>query len=366
MEFILTFGNHELSSSAKDLIFEFDLYNAMDNNVGFAYLLTDDKVTEFMGIKHSDYYRDIRLQVKAKRKALEIIKRELGISLGLGLSLGCGTSAAAVMGCKLTYPENAEPWTKPVLSSIEDELIVPEPQDNPAVQEILFKARIFEELASIKPTVGFDGPVTTAALCRGINDFFVDIYKSPGLCMKLVERITKAAIEWIKYYEEEMDIGPSDHIGLADDHASFLHPKYYDSLGLPYEQKFYNAFPERKYRSLHICGPTDHILTEIKSLGLNSFELGEMVDLRKAKDILDDVHIARLFDFKLLMSGSDNDVIKYTKEQIHMGAPGGKFSIHIEGWRPVTFEKVRLVRDIIKEYNVSEMHNSSNESSGPR
>lgn len=326
----------------------------MRGKVGFAYILQDDKITELACVKHKDFYQDIKLQVEAQNRAVKIIEEELGIRLGMSLRLGCGTTAAAVMGCKLVYPENSEPWAIPLLHRIEDvdELEVPEPQDNPVVQQILRKAKTFERLTGVKSNVGFDGPVTTAALCRGVREFFVDVFKAPKLCRRLVEKVTEVAIKWIKYHEEEMGIEPSGWIGLADDHASFLSPKHYEMLGFPYELKFYEAFPERKYRALHICGPTDHLLYKIKDLKLASFELGEMVDLRRARRILVNTHIARLFDFRLLLSGSTDDIVEYTKRQIKLGASEeGCFSIHIEGWRGIAFEKVRLVKKVIEEYN---------------
>lgn len=329
----------------------------MHEKVGFAYILQDDKITELAGVRHRDFYQDIRLQVKAQKKALKIIERELGIKLGLNLRLGCGTTSATVMGCRLIYPEHSEPWAVPILHSIEEgeELEIPEPQDNPIVQQILKKAKMFEKLTGVKSVVGFDGPVTTAALCRGIREFFVDVFKAPKLSQKLVEKVTEVAIKWIKYYNEEMGIESSNWIGLADDHASFLSPKHYEMIGFPYELKFYEAFPERKYRALHICGPTDHLLYIIKNLKLTSFELGEMVDLRKAKKIFVNTHIARLFDFRLLLSGSKEDITRYTKRQIELGVTGGGFSIHIEAWRGITFEKVRSVKEIVERYNKGDL-----------
>jgi hypothetical protein len=76
------------------------------------------------------------------------------------------------------------------------------------------------------------------------------------------------------------------------------------------------------------------------------------VDLRRARRILVNTHIARLFDFRLLLSGSTDDIVEYTKRQIKLGASEeGCFSIHIEGWRGIAFEKVRLVKKVIEEYN---------------
>lgn len=78
-----------------------------------------------------------------------------------------------------------------------------------------------------------------------------------------------------------MGIEPSEWIGLADDCASFMFLKHNEILSLPYEDRFHQGFSERKYRSLHSCGTTNHLLEKMVKLNLKSFELGEMVDIPK-------------------------------------------------------------------------------------
>jgi len=328
------------------------------SQVGFDYILQDDKFTELSGISHKDFYRNLQSQISAQKKTFRIVEKELGIEKdeSLMLRLGAGTAAARVMGCETVYPENSEPWVIPMLHGIREveSLEVPEPQDNPAVQDILNKSEEFEKLTGIKSDVYFDGPVTTAALCRGRYEFFLDTYRAPSLCRKLVERCTSVAVRWIEYHEEEMGIEKPVHNVMTDDHAAFLSPKLYDELGFPYELSFYESFPERKWRYLHMCGPTSHLLERINNLKLSIFEIGEMVDLKKAKRIFAETHIARLFDFRLLLTGSEGDVVRWTNEQIETGARDDNFSIHIEAWRGITFERIRLVKNIIEEFNKDE------------
>lgn len=163
--------------------------------MGFFYVLQDDEITELAGVRHGVFY-DIESQVEAQRKALGIVEEELVIKLGLSLRLGWGTTTASIMCCKLVYPENSEPWDLPILGRIKgvDEPEIPEPKDNPVVQVILSKASKFAKFTDVKCGIGFDGPITTAPLCRGIDQFCIDVFRALKLSRKLIEKVTLAAI----------------------------------------------------------------------------------------------------------------------------------------------------------------------------
>ena len=108
----------------------------------------------------------------------------------------------------------------------------------------LRKSKKFEKLTGIKPNVGFDGPITTAALCRGATSFFIDVYKNTDLCKELVEKITNAIVEWKKYHESEMGIEAESSIGLSDDDSSHLSPRHYSEIALPHQLRWYESFPD--------------------------------------------------------------------------------------------------------------------------
>lgn len=326
----------------------------MSHKVDFYYAFSELKITELAGVRLRDYYQDLSLMIESQKKAFDVVYKEIGEKRGVSLDIGHVVSAG-VVGCKLVYPENNEPWAEPCLQNTEEieGLEVPEPKYNPLVQGILDKAKRFEKLTGVKPNVGFEGPVTTAALCRGIRDFFFDVYKNPELSRKLVEKVTDAIIEWKKYHESEMGIQGEMSISLADDDSAHLSPRHYRGIALPYQLKWYEAFPERKMRHLHNCGNTTHLLEMIKELRLTSFEMGEKTDLAKARRILEKTKLNKLFDLRILLSGSVDEIVDHTRSLIMIGAPGKNFGIGIEGWKGITFERVRLVKYLVERYNES-------------
>jgi len=324
----------------------------VSDKVDFYYAFSELKITELAGVRLKDYYQDLSLMIESQKNALDIVYKEIGEKRGVSLDIGHVVSAG-VVGCKLVYSGNNEPWAEPCLQNIEEieGLQVPEPKHNPLVREILDKAKRFEKLTGVKPNVGFEGPVTTAALCRGIQNFLLDVYRDPELCKKLVEKVTDAIIEWKKYHESEMGIWGERSIGLADDDSSHLSPRHYREIALPYQLRWYEAFHERKMRDLHNCGNTTHLLEMIKELKLTSFEMGEKTDLAEAKRILKKTKLNKLFDLRILLSGSLDEIVDHTRTLIMIGAPENNFGIGIEGWKGITFERVRLVKNLVSRYN---------------
>lgn len=322
--------------------------------IGFAYIMQDDKITELAGVRHRDFYRDLNAMVVAEKRAEEIVKREVGGEwVGLSLRNGCGIMGAYVMGCKIVYPDDAEPWAMPFLKKIEDveSLEVPEPSRNPAVRQYLDRAHEFERLTGIKSGVGFEGPISVSALCRGTTQFYADVLRAPNLCKKLANLVTDTYIEWEKYHNEQMGIEPSDNVGLGDDCASWLSPKAYEDIAFPPLLKIIHAHPKAKYRSMHNCGQTNHLLGKISELRLSDFELGEMVDIVKVRKLMPETHIGRLLDYKILSTNDDEKITNYVKEQISIGEQLRNFSVHVEAWRPVTLRTVRLVKALVEEHN---------------
>jgi len=326
----------------------------MMEGVGFAYVMQDDKITELAGVRHRDFYQELNVMISAEKKAEEIVEREVcGKWVGVSLRNGCGVMGAHVMGCKIIYPEDAEPWAMPFLRGIEDveDLEVPEPDRNPAVKYYLDRAREFERLTGIKSGVGFEGPISVSALCRGTAEFYADTLRAPDLCRKLANLVTNTYLEWERYHDGEMGIAPGETVGLGDDCASWLTPKAYEEIAFPPLLKIIEAHPKAKYRTMHNCGQTNHLIEKISELNLSSFELGEMVDIAKVRRLMPDTKICRLLDFKILSTNDEERVSKYVDEQLSIGSSLGNFSLHVEAWRPVTLRTVRLVRTLIEDHN---------------
>src|SRR5262249_9139408 len=122
-------------------------------------------------------------------------------------------------------------------------------------------------------------------------------------------------------------------------------------FALPNLLRRYEAFPSTRERQLHICGDTTHVLGQIKLLGPALVDLGELVDLAKAKRVLEGAVISRLWDFRVVRAGTPDEIREYSLRELATGAPGGSFTVHVEGWRGVPLSKVRIVKETVDEWN---------------
>lgn len=322
----------------------------------FMYSTDESKITELAGITLREYYSDLQAMIRAQKRANEQVERELGIRRsGHGLSRG-HVIDAEVLGCAVVWPEDEEPMVAaPAIATVEDirRFRPPDPPDNAVVLRELQRSRVFYELTGQKATVGFNGPVTVAALCLGLDRFYTLAAMDTGLAEELVRRATDGVIAWKRYHDAEMGISAQGELGAADDSASFLSPRLAGILSLPYLAQWYGAFPGYSGRDLHICGDSTHFLDRLGALHLSSFDLGEMVDLRRARALLPGTFLWRIADFRLIRDGDAHEIEQYIREQLDLGAPGERFGIHMEGWRGVPLSKARVVKEAVERYNRS-------------
>ena len=325
-----------------------------NETVDFCYLAEEVKLCELAGVKVRDYYDDLDLMVETQNTSIKIISDCLEIPPQDYLLCYGHVKASEVMGCKVYYPENGEPSvSKGVLNSIDQvtSFDVPPPEDNPVVQRLLQKAARFFELTGIKDTVTFEGPFTTAGFLRGQTQFLLDTVDSPALCDELISRVTDAAIEWKEYHDSEMGISNPETIALIDDSIANVNPDTFDRIVVPHLVRWYETFPAPK-RHFHCCGNIDNFLEAFRKLDLASYDfMGEMVDLARAKEVLEGTYISRLLDFRLVRDLSESGVTEYVTRELEIGSKGGNFGIVLEGQLGIPLSRARLVRDLIAEWN---------------
>lgn len=124
-------------------------------------------------------------------------------------------------------------------------------------------------------------------------------------------------------------------------------------LAFPPLLKIIDAHPKAKNRYMHNCGQTDHLLGKISELRLSSFELGEMVDMARVRQLMPLTHIGRLLDYKILSTNDEGKVMRYVNEQLSIAIMLGNISLRVEAWRPVSLRTVRFVKTIIEKFNSS-------------
>ncbi len=323
--------------------------------VGFAYFAEEYKFTELTGVKMRDYYNDTSLMVATQRRANKIISEALDVPPQDVFYTRGHVKCPEYMGCEVFWPEDDEPFVRsPVLKEIGDvdSFVCPDPSDNPVARDSLRRAREFYDLTGAKPSIGpFEGPFTTAAFMRGQTEFMTDWVDRPSLCEKLIGLVTDAVIAWKKWHDAEMGLAPQASTDLVDDSICLISPGDFEEMVLPHLVRWFEAFPAPE-KHFHCCGDITAHMSALSKLRLTHYDgMGEMVDVPQAKQAFKGAYISRLFDFRILRDGSDDDILAYTMDTLERAHVGGDFGILVEGGRRASLGKARTVKDAVQEFN---------------
>jgi len=130
-----------------------------------------------------------------------------------------------------------------------------------------------------------EGPLALAAELRGLTRSMTDFLDDPGFIEDLLDFTAQVAIT---YAEAEIQAG-ADTIGMSDAAASMMGPKYYRDLLFPRQlrvvESIRRAHPDVIVR-LHMCGNTDSLISQMKQLPVQIFELDSPTNLAAARTCL--------------------------------------------------------------------------------
>jgi hypothetical protein len=180
------------------------------------------------------------------------------------------------LGAKLQFPEeDGEPNARPAGFSSIDEAIerIEEPVNFAQFEWVKHRQAFAEELGdilgrSIAPSLGLEGPITTAALLCG-NDFYAELIAEPEKSKRLLRAITNSIIEFTRFVRGSSEVGRSH--GICDDLSSLISPEMWPEFVLPFWNQIYEAFTNDR-RHLHCENLSEQHLPLLNELGLSFFD----------------------------------------------------------------------------------------------
>ena len=127
-------------------------------------------------------------------------------------------------------------------------------------------------------------PFSLACALGGINEMMMETVADPDFARALLEKCT----EHVAAYGQALAAEGADMLSTGDSPAVMLGPETYRKYALPYEQRVFEILRDttRCRLSLHICGDSTGILTDMASSGADVLELDYGVDLGHACDVL--------------------------------------------------------------------------------
>ena len=246
-------------------------------------LLISDHAARVIGVSVGDYNKSARLLALGQIAAWRRYGSD-NVNTGPGL-----VGIAEAIGSTIAFPDST-PYVVDHAARDEsglDRLKVPDPERDGRLPLFLEAAGIvIKEIGDQVPlAMTTSGPFTTAANIRGTDRFLRDLQKNPAFAHRLLRLATDSII---RFAASAVEVGA--RIGLADPVASgtMIGPAHFRQFALPYLQEITTAitamagFPP----SLHICGNTSKIWSEMADTGVSVLSLDDAVDLGEAKEMV--------------------------------------------------------------------------------
>jgi MtaA/CmuA family methyltransferase len=278
------------------------------------------RAAHYVGRPLSEYYLDYRALVEANLAVYD------DFDLDIVQTLSDPYREAADMGLEVEFPDDDLPIRKKVLLEGPEDLAKLKrvaAADGPRMSDRLDAVRtLVEKVGRDVVVMGWvEGALALACDIRGDTDLMTDLYDRPEWVEELLELLVEQQIAFAK---EQVALG-AHMIGLGDAIASLVSPKQYRKFALPYEQRIFAAIKEAgAIPRLHICGDTNHIVSDMAQSGAEIVDLDWMVDLQKAAETFGDDGPAPCGNFdpvEIMLRGTPETVAEATRTCKAAGGP---------------------------------------------
>lgn len=154
-----------------------------------------------------------------------------------------------------------------------------------------------------------EGPLALAAEMRGLSALMLDTYEDPGFLDELLDFTSGVGRA---YWTPQVEAG-ADTIGMSDAAASMMSPAHYERFIYPAQRRVVEdikaARPDVVVR-LHMCGRTDDLLSIMRRLPVDIYELDFPVDLVHAREVLgpDRVILGNVATVPTMLTGTPEEV----------------------------------------------------------
>jgi uroporphyrinogen decarboxylase len=239
-----------------------------------------------IGVSIAAYHHSSDLMVKG---ALEMFKELRLDSVSVGPDL---LGLPEALGSRLAFSDRERPQlAEPALRSYEDMDRMGEfnPEcDGRLPLYLQALERIDRSIGrEVRVSTGVGGPFTTAALSRGTDDFLRDLVINPESAHLLLESATGAVL---RYMDAARDRGISCSIGEPLASGDVISPRHFREFAQPYLSRICEWVRSKsgKGPTLHVCGDTRSIWSDMADTGAAFLSLDNTIDLEEAKTAVGD------------------------------------------------------------------------------
>jgi len=299
--------------------------------------VTSPFICSLFNAKVKNYHLNPQLMLKTQ---LTLQREFPQVMLLPGIFADFGTAVEpSSFGCEVVWFENAPPYTKPVIKNFHD--IVHLKPVNPKKDGLMPRAleiyryfwnnldkRYIENYGYLDGIAFSMGPVETAGLIMGYDNFLISLYDHPDLIHKLLNVVTVSIIGWLKAQEQVN--GKIKRLFVCDHMPHSLSSSHFEEFFFPYVFRIFKEFPE-SIKLYHNEGNVLHVLSRIADLGADIFHFG--VDIKKAKETIGEIVclMGNLDPVNLLLKGKPEQILRECKRCINIASPGGGYLLSTAG-----------------------------------
>ena len=221
-----------------------------------------------------DYFTDERVFLEDNLKAIETFPDTMFLP-GFWSEYGMCTEPSA-FGSIPVWEENEFPFTKKVLHSIGDvdALELPNPRKNGLLPFVIKRLEHLQpEIERRGHKIRFAaarGPLNIATFLMGTTEFLTAIKTDPEAMHRLLGIVTDYLVDWIAYQRECFPT--IDGILLLDDIVGFISRRDFETFGLPYLSRAFDADVSVKF--FHNDAPCKASAPLLADAGINLLNFG--------------------------------------------------------------------------------------------
>lgn len=266
-----------------------------------------------------DYFTDERMFLEDNLKAIRAFPEAMFLP-GFWSEYGMCTEPSA-FGSVSIWGEDEFPFAKKVLLSAAEieRLEKPNPRKDGLLPFVIKRLKHLQpEIEKAGHKIRFAvarGPLNVASFLMGTPEFLEAIKTEPELMHRLLELITDFLVEWIAVQREAFPT--IDGIFLLDDIVGFVSRRDFETFGLPYLKRAFDADVTVKF--FHNDASAKASAPSLEAAGVNLFNFGIQHTLAEMKAWTNGkiTLMGNLPPRDVLADGSPADVQRATAEMLN-------------------------------------------------
>lgn len=290
------------------------------------------------GVAVKDYLFDPRIKLETQR-AFQDEHPEIMLVPGIYPDFGCGVVEPSAFGCRLVQREDnplspepvcpqalrAEPGSRTIRDALD--LAVPDPRADGLLPQVLGQYRHFwdhldrsyiEQYGYLDGFAFAMGPVETAALVIGYENFLVGLIDFPREIHELLKKVTDFSITWLR--TQQSVNGTLKRIYLFDHTPARVGAEYFEQFIFPYLSRVCAEFPSA-IKIFHICDRRiAHVVGRFPDMGMDVLYFADDISEVKAAVGRRICLMGNLNPIELLLRGTPGQIVAEARRCISIAA----------------------------------------------